>query len=172
MHTTLSSGKAFPKIDLARFGGGTMQPGHADGWQLVVVYRGLHCPICKQYFKDLEGVLPEFKENGIEVVGIVADPEEKVRDFVSETGTSVPIGYDMSIEQMQTLGLYISDPRSPKETDRPFSEPAMFLVNPEGVLQMVDVSNAPFLRPELKPLPGRIKFVLDNDYPVRGTHGG
>ena len=170
MNATLESGKPFPKIDLTALDGGAVQPGHGDGWQLVVVYRGLHCPICKQYFKDLEDVLSDFTDQGISVIGVSADPEQKARAFAEETGTSVPLAYDMSIAQMREIGLYISDPRSPEETDRPFAEPAMFLVNPEGGLHMVDVSNAPFLRPELKSLPGRIKFVLENDYPIRGTH--
>jgi hypothetical protein len=35
---------------------------------------------------------------------------------------------------------------------------------------MVDISNAPFLRPDLEKLPSRIAYVLENDYPIRGTH--
>ena len=33
---------------------------------------------------------------------------------------------------MQALGLYVSTPRSPQETDRPFAEPGLFLINPDG----------------------------------------
>ena len=44
-------------------------------------------------------------------------------------------------------------------------------INPDGNLHMIDISNAPFLRPELERLPSRIKYVLENDYPIRGTHG-
>jgi hypothetical protein len=73
---------------------------------------------------------------------------------------------------MKTLGLYISDPRSPQETDRPFSEPGLFVINADGAVQIVDVSNAPFARPELKGVANGIKFVRGNDYPVRGTHKG
>ena len=65
-----------------------------------------------------------------------------------------PVGYDLSVDQMRTLGLYISEPRSPQETDRPFPEPALFITNPEGKLQIVDVSNAPFARPELNAVIG------------------
>ena len=31
-----------------------------------------------------------------------------------------PVGYDLSLDQMRKLGLYISTPRSEKETDRRF----------------------------------------------------
>ena len=90
--------------------------------------------------------------------------------MAEEDGLTLPIGYDLSLEQMADLGLYISDPRSPQETDRPFAEPATFVINDEGKLQIVDISNAPFARPELEGLLNGLKFVRDKGYPVRGTH--
>jgi hypothetical protein len=70
---------------------------------------------------------------------------------------------------MQRLGLYISEPRSPQETDRPFAEPGLFVVNPQGSIQIVDLSNAPFARPELGGIARGIGFVQEKGYPVRGT---
>lgn len=172
MPNSLSSAKPFPAIEVPRHGGGTITLGKAQSadWQLIFVYRGIHCPICRQYLTDLEGKLADFADIGSEVVVVSADTAAKARKIVSDLGLTVPLGYDLGIEQMKTLGLYISDPRSPSETDRPFAEPGLFLINPEGNLHMADVSNAPFLRPELERLPSRIKYVLENDYPIRGTH--
>ena len=174
MHSALSSSAAFPVTEVARLGGGTITLGQPEekSWQLVFIYRGIHCPICRQYLGELEPKLSEFAEMGIEVVAISADTEAKARKLKADLAVTVPLGYGLSVEQMKALGLYISDPRSPEETDRPFAEPGLFLINPEGNLHMVDISNAPFLRPELANLPSRIKYVLDNDYPIRGTHGG
>jgi hypothetical protein len=70
---------------------------------------------------------------------------------------------------MHRLGIYISEPRSPEETDRPFAEPGLFVVNPEGTLQVVDISNAPFARPDLASLLKGLQFVQAKHYPVRGT---
>lgn len=173
MPNALSSAQPFPQTSVARHGGGAItlgKPETAD-WQLIFVYRGIHCPICRQYLTDLEGKLAEFADMGTEVVVVSADTEAKARKIVSDLGLTVPLGYDLSIAQMKSLGLYISDPRSPTETDRPFAEPGLFLINPDGNLHMIDISNAPFLRPELERLPSRIKYVLENDYPIRGTHG-
>jgi hypothetical protein len=50
---------------------------------------------------------------------------------------------------MKVLGLYVSEPRSEKETDRPFAEPGVFVINADGLLQVLDISNAPFSRPDL-----------------------
>ena len=71
---------------------------------------------------------------------------------------------------MNTLGLYISDPRSEKETDHPFAEPGVFVTNAKGEIQIIDISNAPFARPELEALANGLSFIRKNDYPIRGTH--
>ena len=35
--------------------------------------------------------------------------------------------------QMLALGLYVSEPRSEEETDRPFAEPGVFVINADGL---------------------------------------
>jgi hypothetical protein len=79
------------------------------------------------------------------------------------------VGYDLSIDDMRTLGLYVSNPRSPQETDRPFAEPGLFVINPQGDAQIIDISNAPFARPELKSLLNGLRFVISKQYPIRGS---
>jgi peroxiredoxin len=138
----------------------------------VVVHRGLHCPICKTYLAKLQELETDFNELGVDVAAVSAETEAKARAFAEEKKLKLALGYDLSIARMKTLGLYISDPRSPQETDRPFSEPGLFVINADGAVQIVDVSNAPFARPELKGVANGIKFVRGNDYPVRGTHKG
>ena len=171
--TALSAGSTFPLTDIPRVGGGTVTLGAPQGghdWQLVVIYRGLHCPLCKKYLAQLEEMQGQFHAIGVDVVTASGDPEEKAQAMVDEKELSVPMGYGLSVAQMQALGLYVSDPRSPQETDRPFAEPGLFVINGDGLIQMVDVSNAPFLRPDLQAVLGGITFIRNNDYPIRGTH--
>jgi hypothetical protein len=70
---------------------------------------------------------------------------------------------------MRKLGLYISSPRTPPETDRPFAEPGLFLLNPEGKAQIIDISNAPFARPDLAEILRGIKLIKERNMPIRGT---
>lgn len=171
----LDAGNAFPKLTVPELQGGMLTLGTPQGdhdWQLVVVYRGLHCPICKTYLSTLEDLVPEFHKIGVDVVAVSGDPKDKAREMANEKNLSLPIGYDLSIAQMRELGLYVSDPRSPQETDQPFAEPALFVINDEGLIQIVDLSNAPFARPDLQSLLNGVKFVRDNGYPIRGTHQG
>ena len=79
------------------------------------------------------------------------------------------MAYGLGIDDMRRLGLYVSEPRSPQETDRPFAEPGLFVVNAQGNLQIAEASNAPFVRPDLELVAKGIAFIRENDYPVRGT---
>jgi peroxiredoxin len=165
------SGKRIPDITLPRLGGGELRlglPVDEHDWQMVVVYRGKHCPICKTYLAELNRMAPEFAKTGVGIIAASSDPEDRARSFTDEIGVSFPIGYDLTVDQMQALGLYVSEPRTEKETDRPFAEPGVFVINAEGLLQVVDISNAPFARPDLAGLAKGLKFIRDNNYPIRG----
>lgn len=165
---------AFPEITVSTLDGAEValgQPNPERGdWQLVVVYRGKHCPICKTYLTELNGLLDDFAAINVDVIAVSADPKDKATASASDIGYIGTIGYDLSLAQMAQLGVYISDPRSPEETDRPFAEPATFVVRDDGKVQIVDVSNAPFSRPALKGLLDGLTFIRKKDYPVRGTH--
>jgi peroxiredoxin len=174
--TKLAAGDDFPRITVPKLGGGTLELGVPKGdadWQMVVVYRGQHCPLCTKYLTQLKELGPQFIGEGVDVVVVSADTEEKARAHAGEK-LQLPfeVGYDLSIEQMQQLGLYISHPRSPKETDRPFAEPGLFVVNGEHRLHVVDLSNNPFVRPELSQLLSGLKWIRnpENNYPIRGTY--
>jgi len=104
------------------------------------------------------------------MVAISGDPAEKAAAIVEATEATFAVAYGFSIEQMQDLRLYISNPRSSDETDRPFPEPGMFAVNGEGKVQLIDISNAPFNRADLGELVETIEWIQENNYPIRGTY--
>jgi peroxiredoxin len=136
---------------------------------MLVVYRGKHCPLCKKYLETLDGLYDELKSAGVTVAAVSADTREKAEADVAAEGWRFPVGYGLTTAQMRTLGLYISEPRSAQETDRPFAEPGLFVVNPEGRVQIVDISNAPFSRPDLAAILSGIKLIKERSYPIRGT---
>ena len=136
---------------------------------MLVIYRGKHCPLCKKYLATLNEMLGEFKSASIDVSVLSTDGLEKASTEARECGWEFPVGYDLTVEQAKQLGLFVSSPRSPQETDHPFAEPGLFVIYPKGHVQIVDVSNAPFARPDLKLLLGGLRFVIEKDYPVRGT---
>ncbi|SDJ17122.1 Peroxiredoxin [Ferrimonas sediminum] len=170
-----AAGDQFPKIQLPTVNDGTITlgtPQNGADWRMVVVYRGKHCPLCTRYLNEIEKLKEQFRQLGIDIVAVSADSESQARGHMAELKASYPIGYGLSIEQMQQLGLYISNPRSPQETDHPFAEPGLYVINDKGQVQVLDISNGPFVRPELEVLLSGLAFIRnpENNYPIRGTY--
>jgi peroxiredoxin len=169
----LATGKTFPKIQVSQLNGTTVELGKAQenaDWQMVVVYRGKHCPLCQRYLNLLEDHKKALADIGVSILAVSADSKAQLSAQMETLDISYPIAYGLSETQMKTLGLYISTPRSEEETDHNFSEPALFVINEEGILQAVNISNAPFLRPEPEIIVRGLTFVRNQDnYPIRGT---
>lgn len=171
----LHPGDAFPSLIVPNADGVTRdlsKPVGDHDWMMVVVYRGRHCPMCTRYLNRLEPFIGDLSDIGVDVAAVSGDSAAQLADHRAKLETTFPIYHSLSIDQMKLLGLYISDPRSPQETDHPFAEPGLFVINAEGTLQVVDLSNNPFVRPELKTLVSGLRWIRDpaNSYPIRGMH--
>ena len=169
------AGDLFPVIELPIVNGEKValgKPHSGADWQMVVVYRGKHCPMCTRYLNEIEKNKAKFLELGISIIAVSADSQEQLNSHMAEVTASYPIAYGLTIEQMQQLGLYISNPRSAQETDHVFAEPGLFIINEHGQLQVIDISNGPFVRPELDGLLAGLGFIRnpENNYPIRGTY--
>ncbi len=165
----------FPVITATSLSGETVtlgQPVEGTDWQMVVVYRGRHCPLCTKYLNQLESFKQRFFENKVDLIAVSADSAAQLESHMEKLNISFPIYHSLSQEDMQKLGLYISIPRSEQETDHNFAEPGLFVVNEQGQLHVVDISNNPFVRPELAPLASGLEWIRnpENNYPIRGTY--
>ncbi len=163
------SGGLFPALILPLTDGGRLDTAALTGWWMLVVYRGRHCPICKDYLGELQERLPDFQALGVTVVAASADPAHKARADVAEFGWTFPVAHDLTEDDMRRLGLYLSAPRSAQETDRLFPEPALFAVTPGGAMHLIDIANAPFIRPAWSTVLRGLNAAITRDYPVRGT---
>lgn len=171
----LHAGAAFPEITVELNDGGKRvlgKPENGLSWQMVVVYRGRHCPLCTKYLNQLESFKQKLIDTGVDLIAVSGDSKTQLDSHAEQLEVSFPLAYGLTIEQMKSLGVYISDPRSPQETDHPFAEPGLFVVNEEGTVQVVDISNNPFVRPELEALTNGLAWIRnpDNNYPIRGMH--
>jgi len=171
----LTAGQPFPAMTVKKIGGGEIDlstPAAPCDWRLVIVYRGKWCPFCTEYLLELKELISEFNEAGVDVVTVSADTEEWAQEHMAKIEPNYDVGFGLTPEKMETLGLYISNPRSEVESDHPFAEPGMFVINQDGQAQIIDVSNVAFARPDLKTLLRGIKYIRTpgNNYPVRGTY--
>lgn len=164
------AGEILQPMSFPRLGGGEIEVGGTrDRWTLLVVYRGKHCPRCKKYLNTLNDMRQDWDEAGFDVAVVSADTEDKARADQAEFGWGFDLGYGLSRDQMETLGLYVSQPLSDAETDTPFAEPGVFVLRPDGSQLMIAISNGPSARPDLAELLSGMVFTKTNDRPPRGT---
>lgn len=179
-------GTRFPEIVLPLVAGGDTSigtPSSPENWRLVVIYRGAHCPLCTRYLTALEGYIAGFAQANTEVIAVSADSREKASAYASQHGFSFPLAGELTLAHMRQLGLYVSQPAAPGEADGPFAEPGLFVIDGAGIVHVVEIANAPFVRPDLELLCRSVGYMqLSGDqrhddyggphYPIRGGFAG
>ncbi|MEP0232942.1 peroxiredoxin-like family protein [Roseibium sp.] len=149
----------------------------AEWGTLVVFYRGLHCPICATYLKELERLTPEFEKRGVKTVALSSDDADRAAQMAEKVGAdNLRFGHSVPLTVAKEWGLYISTSRGTTsigiEEPALFSEPGVFLVRSNGELYFASVQTMPFVRPHFQEMVGALDFVKANDYPGRGEYTG
>ena len=165
---------AVPTLDHGRFDLATETPPRMS---LVVFYRGLHCPICATYLRELERLTPAFAERGVTTVAISSDGPERAREMARKIGASaLRIGHSLGLQAAHDWGLYVSSSRGKTslgiEEPALFSEPGVFLLRPDRSVYWLSVQSMPFARPHFAELVQALDFVIQHDYPARGEYAG
>ncbi len=168
-----------PELSLPLLGGGTfdLDAESAKTGTVVCFYRGLHCPICANYLKELERLTPDFAERGVATVAVSSDGEERTKDMAEKIeAKNLRFAYDLSLTKAREWGLYISTSRGKTsigiEEPALFSEPGLFLINPGRTLYYMSVQTMPFVRPHFSELLGALDFAIEKSYPARGEYTG
>lgn len=168
-----------PDLTLPLLGGGQFDLG-SDGaarGTVLCFYRGLHCPLCATYLKELEKLTPAFDDRGIKTIAISSDDADRTRMMADKIDAkALRFGYDLSLAVARDWGLFISTSRGKTsigiEEPALFSEPGLFLVNPDQTLYFMSVQTMPFVRPHFSELLGAVDFAIENAYPARGEFTG
>jgi peroxiredoxin len=161
---------AFDTLDAGRWSLAEQTP---QNFTMLVFYRGLHCPVCRRYLTELNGIIEEFDKRGVATVTTSTDSKQRAEQAKSQWDlTNLTVGYGVSIEQAREWGLYISTSRGMTSTgvEEPalFAEPGMFLVKPDRTLYWAAIQTMPFARPHFPEIAQAIDFVLSKNYPARG----
>ena len=159
-----------PALSLPLVGGGQFELARSapTAFTMMVAYRGLHCPICKTYLRELDRKLAEFEALGVKAVAVSADTQERAEKTKAEWGIErLPIAYGLAIEAARAWGLFISAGVKDGEPSL-FSEPGLFLIRPDQTLYAASIQTMPFARPSFADVLAGVKFVSEKDYPARG----
>lgn len=135
---------------------------------MIVFYRGLHCPVCRGYLRDLDRRLDDFAARGVEVIAVSGDARERAEQSRREWELEkLELGYGQTVESMRAWGLFVSE--AVKDTEPGvFAEPGLFLVNPAGSVFYAAVNSMPWGRPSFGEILKGVEFVTAHDYPARG----
>ena len=171
----LAAGSSFPAITLPVLGGDKRSlsvPQNGCDWILVAVYRGKHCPLCTKYLQELNSVLPDLNRQGVDVIAVSADNESRAAEQMAEVAPRFDVAYGMTVPHMQAMGLFISGPRNGVDVEAPFAEPGLFVLDATGTVQIIDISNVPFARPDLAWIAKGIGFRRGpmKAAPINGTY--
>lgn len=159
-----------PKMDLPLVGGGrfTLTFEKPAVFTMIVVYRGLHCPICRTYLRDLNEKIGDFDAAGVGTVAVSSDAAERAEKAKADWQLDkLRIAHDLPIEEARKWGLFVSHGISDKEPPE-FVEPGLFLIRPDNTLYAASIQTMPFARPSFSDVLGAVQFVTKNNYPARG----
>jgi peroxiredoxin len=167
--------QAVPPLDVALVGGGAfdLQADAPERFTMLVFYRGLHCPQCARYLRDLESKLDEFAKRGVSVLALSSDGKARAEQSKADWSLDkTRVGYGLTLKEARAWGLFISSGRGKTsvgiEEPTLFSEPGLFLIRPDGTLYWSAVQTMPFSRPHFADVLTALDFVIDRDYPARG----
>ncbi|MGB6153353.1 MAG: peroxiredoxin-like family protein [Pricia sp.] len=156
------------ELDLINDTQWSLEAQHSDVFTMIVFYRGLHCPKCKEQLESLANKLQDFSERGVHVIAVSCNTEE----LAKKTGEKwnipdLPIGFELSIDKAREWGLFISEGISDDEPKH-FAEPGIFLIRPDKTLYASTIQTMPFARPKFDDILSAIDFITKKDYPARG----
>jgi peroxiredoxin len=171
MPLDVKPGEPAPELVLDLVDGGQLDLAarRPRSFTMVVFYRGLHCPVCRSQLRQIQRMLDDFGELGVEVVAVSMDNERRASRAVQKWELDrLPVAYGLTEAAARRWGLFISSAIKEGEPEV-FSEPALFLVRPDGTLYSGYITTNPYGRPDLPRLLKGIEWMIENDYPPRGT---
>jgi peroxiredoxin len=164
-----------PALEFDTLGGGrwSLAGQKPQNFTMIVFYRGLHCPICRRYLSELNGMIGEFDKRGVSTVVASNDTRERAQEAKDKWGLAdLAVGYGVPLEKSRQWGLYVSTGRGKTsigvEEPALFAEPGLFLVKPDGTLYWGSISTMPFARPHFPEILAGVEFAVGKNYPARG----
>jgi peroxiredoxin len=169
--------KPVPELNVPTLahGGFNLHSESPQNFSLIVFFRGLHCPLCIKYLKELGQLLPDLAQRGVSVIAISSDDEGRAKEMAMKVGVAdLRFGYGLPLSVAKQWGLYISEGIGKTsigvEEPKLFPEPGVFLIKPDQTLYYGAVQTMPFARPSFTDLMMAIDFSISKNYPARGEY--
>ncbi|MEK9794962.1 MAG: redoxin domain-containing protein, partial [Hyphomicrobiales bacterium] len=105
-HTLIPDTQA-PNLELKLVGGGEwkLSDQSPSSFTMVIFYRGLHCPVCKNYLTKLNSMIDTVNELGFSVVVASMDPLERAEESKKEWGIdNLNVAYGLDEKTARSWG--------------------------------------------------------------------
>jgi peroxiredoxin len=124
----LQNGDVFPSLTFARARGGEIHlPGDlAGGFGVILFHRGSWCPYCNAQLAAFARAADKFAGEGIKVVSVSVDDQEKSEALVEKHKLGFPVAYGADARAVSAAtGAFVND-------DPVCLQATGFVLNPEG----------------------------------------
>jgi peroxiredoxin len=124
----LQNGDIFPSLTFARAGGGEIHlpDDLAGGFGVILFHRGSWCPYCNAQLAAFARAADKFAVEGIKVVSVSVDDQEKSEALVEKHKLGFPVAYDADARVVSAAtGAFVND-------DPVCLQATGFVLNPEG----------------------------------------
>lgn len=152
--TRVARGQTLPTWEAPLVGSGqiNLPEDVADGWAVVLFYRGHWCPYCRQQLTDFQAHLEAFQERDVAVVALSADPADQAELTVERHGLEFPVAYGIEPRRArETLGSYLGP-------DEGFVQATGFVLAPDGEVKLAVYSSGAVGRLVAKDVLGFIDY--------------
>ena len=165
------TGDLIPRFTFETLNGGVWgsRSPSAGMFRLLVIYRGMWCPFCKEQLQELNALHDSFTDAGVTPVAVSADTRARAEISRNEYALDqLRIGYEMPIGVAREMGVFISAGIKSKEMPL-FCEPACFLLNAENQIQAAWIASNAFARTRMREVRRYIGFLTA--HPDRAPRG-
>ena len=167
----LKPGMKVPDLQFPLIGGGSwsLHDGSKARLRMISFYRGAFCGFCTRFMQKLNTLHADFAGLGIDLTGVSVDPEDTANAWAESNGIDkVSVGYGLLQKQIEACSLFASHfTREGRELY--FSEPALWLVRPDGELYINIQSSVSCGRPDLDSLLVGLTLLGGQNFPTRGN---
>lgn len=157
-----------PSLTVETVGGEPPSLSDQEHWTMIAFYRGLHCPGCQAYLRQMDREVDNFRKIGVELIAVSGDSRDRAERAKREWEIeNLTIGYGLTFESMSDWGLFVSKGIGEDEPEV-FSEPGLFVIRPDGTIYYVAVNSMTFGRPRMSEMLKVLEMMIDHDAPARG----
>lgn len=124
----LHPGDTFPELTLSVPGGErlTVPDAFADGFGVVLFYRGSWCPYCNAQLRAFQRATDSLTELGVHVAALSVDDEATTADLIAKHHLTFPVGYSADARAVSELtGAFVND-------DPLYLQSTGFVLDPAG----------------------------------------